>query len=185
VVDEAQWSRLVGPVTLARRPQVLFTDEDLEDARRQLILYGRDGLPVLSHDGKLRGWLTRADVLRALTTNLDASDAEIEQGATAAEYAAKSPEAAIHTPSTPLGGYQALELRILPDSPARGRRVDEIEWPPGCLAVAVTQGREIRAARPDMELDPGERVIVLAPAKQTPHRRPVDGADATKVSAIN
>ena len=158
-------------MTLARRPQVLFTEEDLEHARRQLILYGRDGLPVLSHDGKLRGWLTRADVLRALTTNLDSSDAEIEQGAVAAEFAAKNPSAAIHTPSTPLPGYQTLELRILSDSPARGRRVGDIEWPPGCVAVAVTQGREIRAARPDMELEPGERVIVLAPAKQTHHGR--------------
>ena len=44
-VDGAVWERLVGPVTLARQPQVLFADEDLERARRQLVLYGRDGLP--------------------------------------------------------------------------------------------------------------------------------------------
>jgi CIC family chloride channel protein len=176
VVDEAEWARLVGPVTMATRPQVLFTEEDLEHARRQLILYGRDGLPVLSHDGTLRGWLTRADVLRALTTRLDSSDGDIEQGAVAAEFAAKNPTAAIHTPSAPLRGYEALELRIPSDSPARGRHVGDIEWPPGCVAVAVTRGREIRAARPDMELEPGERVIVLAPAKQTHHDRPVEAA---------
>ena len=44
-VDTSLWERLVGPVTLARQPQVLFADEDLERARRQLVLYGHDGLP--------------------------------------------------------------------------------------------------------------------------------------------
>ncbi len=29
---------------------MLFDDEDLEQALRQLVLYGHDGLPVLSHD---------------------------------------------------------------------------------------------------------------------------------------
>ena len=162
-VDGAVWERLVGPVTLARQPQVLFADEDLERARRQLVLYGRDGLPVLSHDGRLRGWLTRADVLRALETTLSSGDREIEAGAAAADFAAKDPAAAIHIPSTPLRGYEMLELRILPDSPASGRRVADIAWPPGCTVVAVTQGREIHAAHADLELHPGERAIVLAP----------------------
>ena len=162
-VDPARWERLVGPVTLARQPQVLFADEDLERARRQLVLYGHDGLPVLTHDGVLRGWLTRADVLRALETTFSTGEREIEAGATAAEYAAKDPTAAIHTPSTPLRGYEMLELRILPGSPASGRRVSDIAWPAGCTVVAITQEREIHAARPDLELHPGERAIVLAP----------------------
>ena len=162
-VDTSLWERLVGPVTLARQPQVLFADEDLERARRQLVLYGHDGLPVLTHDGVLRGWLTRADVLRALETTFSTGEREIEAGATAAEYAAKDPTAAIHTPSTPLRGYEMLELRILPGSPASGRRVSDIAWPAGCTVVAITQEREIHAARPDLELHPGERAIVLAP----------------------
>lgn len=160
----SQWEQLVGPVTLRRRPQVLFAEEDLEQARRQLVLYGRDGLPVLSRDGQLRGWLTRADVLRALASELSSSEAEIEEGAAAAEFATEDPSAAIHVPSAPLRGYQVLELRIHSDSPGRGRRVADIEWPPGAIVVAVTQGREIHAARPDLELQPGERVIVLAPS---------------------
>jgi CIC family chloride channel protein len=185
VVEEAEWARLVGPVTLARRPQVLFTEEDLEHARRQLILYGRDGLPVLSHDGELRGWLTRADVLRALTTKLDSSESEIQQGAVAAEFAAENPSAAVHTPSTPLRGYEALELRILSDSPARGRRVGDIEWPPGCVPVAVTQGREIHAAHSELELEPGERVIVLAPSVRSRRGRSGDTADVATLAASN
>jgi CIC family chloride channel protein len=170
-VQESLWERLVGPVTLRRRPQALFAEEDLEQARRQLVLYGRDGLPVISHDGHLRGWLTRADLLKALTTKLGSAEEETAEGAIAAEFALENPSAAIHKPSTPLHGYEILELRILPDSPARGHRVAEIEWPPGCIVAAVTQGREIHAGRPDLELQPGERVIVLAPARDD-HRRP-------------
>jgi CIC family chloride channel protein len=90
-VDQSRWERLVGPVTLSRRPQTLFAEEDLEQARRQLILYGRDGLPVVSRHGQLLGWLTRADVLRALTGKLSSSEDEIEDGAAAAEFAVEDP----------------------------------------------------------------------------------------------
>jgi CIC family chloride channel protein len=176
-VEAAQWERLVGPVTLTRRPQVLFAEEDLEQARRQLILYGRDGLPVLSRAGQLRGWLTRADVLRALTTKDRTSEEEIEEGAVAAEFAVDDPSAAAHLPSTPLHGYQILELRILPNSPAHGRDVGDIDWPPGCIVAAVTKGREIRAARPDLQLQSGERVIVLAPTAEEDGRGHPHAAD--------
>ena len=179
--DEARWEELVGPVTLTRRPQTLFAEEDLEDARRQLVLYGRDGLPVISRDGKLLGWLTRADVLRALATTLRSSENKIRDGAAAAEFATADPAAAIHTPSTPLPGYEVLELQIPPDSPARGRRVADIDWPTGSVVVAVTQGREIQAARPDVRLHPGERVMVLVPAHR--HERPTHQPQASSSSA--
>ncbi len=176
-VDEPDWERLVGPVTLRRPPQVLFAEEDLEDARRQLVLYGRDGLPVLTRDGQLHGWLTRADVLRALATRLSSSEAEIEEGAAAAELAVTDPQAAIHLPSSPMRGYEMLELRITPDSPARGRRIADIKWPPGVIVAAVTAGREIHAARPDLTLEPNERLIVLAPTNQKRDRhRPTTAA---------
>ncbi|MGH2890333.1 MAG: chloride channel protein, partial [Solirubrobacteraceae bacterium] len=175
-IEECEWERLVGPVTLTRDPQALFAEEDLEQARRQLVLYGRDGLPVLSRDGRLRGWLTRADLLRALASKLSSSENEIEEGAVAAEFAVEHPSEAVHNPSTPLLGYQILELRIPADSPARGRRVADIAWPPGCVVVAVTEGREIHAAHPDLQLTTGERVIVLAPTAAREQRaRPAAG----------
>ncbi len=118
---------------------------------------------MLARDGHLLGWLTRADVLMALSTQLRSSESEIETGAAAAELSAGYPDRPIHLPSTPLHGYELLELRVGADSPARERRVADIHWPAGATVVAVTQGREIRAARPDLELQAGERVIVLAP----------------------
>ncbi len=174
-VEERQWQQLVGPVTLVRQPQVLFAEEDLEQARRQLILYGRDGLPVLSRDGELRGWLTRADVLRALASGVGSSERDIEEGAAAAEFAQEDPSTAIHLPSTPLNGYQLIELRIYADSPAVGRTVGDVAWPEGSIVVAITCGREIHAARPDLELRAGERAIVLTPSRGDQSQTAEDG----------
>ncbi len=132
-VDAVAWQQLVGPVTLSRRPQVLFADEDLEQARRQLVLYGRDGLPVLSHDGQLKGWLTRADILRALTTKLETTEQEIRDGAATTDSGAGSQPATGPTPTRPLPGYELLELRVHPDSPALGRQIGEIPGRTGAL----------------------------------------------------
>ena len=165
--DTTVWKQLVGPVTLSRRPQVLFADEDLEQARRQLVLYGRDGLPVLSHDGELRGWVTRADILRALTTKLESTEQEIRDGAAATAATAGGSPTGGPMPTRPLPGYELLELRVNPDSPALGRRLGEIPWPEGSAVVALTHGREVHAAAPELQLHPGERVLVLAPLPET------------------
>ncbi len=170
---EPRWEALVGTVIGSRTPQALFAEEDLEHARRQLVLYGRDGLPVLSADGRLCGWLTRQDVLGALAERVTSEASETEQGALAAEFAADDPQRRVHEPSTPLGDYETLELMVDSSSPALGRSIREISWPRRSLPVAVTQGREVRAARPDLVLEAGERVIVLAPAKESDAVEPV------------
>lgn len=176
-LPEPPWDALVGPLTDARSPQALFADEDLGQALRQLVLYGRDGLPVVSHDGgQVRGWLTRNNVLRALDARVRSASGEIERGALAAEFAAEDPAAEVHTPSRPLRGYRVLELTVAPRSAAAGRRVGEVPWPAGCLAVAVTHRREIVAARADTQLVAGERVIVLAPSAYQGSRRRLAGA---------
>ncbi len=166
--ESAAWPRLVGPVTLSRRPQMLFAEEDLEQARRQLVLYGRDGLPVLSHDGQLQGWLTRADILRALTTKLETTEQEIRKGAAATDPTASPAAPAGAAPTRPLPGYELLEVRVQADSPALGRKISEVRWPPGSAVVAVTRGREVHAAAPDLRLYPGERVLVLTPLQVNP-----------------
>ena len=51
-----------GPVTCRHDPQALFASESLSQALRQLEVYGRDGLPVLSPDGqRVEGWVTGAE----------------------------------------------------------------------------------------------------------------------------
>jgi CIC family chloride channel protein len=78
---ESPWPGLAGPVLRSREPQAVFTDEILRQALRQLVVYGRDGLPVISADRRrLCGWITNRNVLQAVGERLEASAAEAEQG---------------------------------------------------------------------------------------------------------
>ncbi len=164
-VANEQWEAIVGPVSDRRAPQELFGDETLEQALRQLVLYGRDGLPVLSHDAQhLEGWVTRQNVLHALDRSVQASIGEIEHGALAADFAARDPSAEAHTPSSPLAGYEIVEITLGPNSVALGKRISEISWPAGSHVVAVSHGREIVPPRPESKLRGGQQLIVLAPA---------------------
>jgi CIC family chloride channel protein len=104
-------TKLVGPVSNVRDPQVLFSDEDLEHALRQLVLYGHDGLPVLSHDEHtLQGWVTREDIMHALVARIHASAREIEHGAEAADFAVGRSIVAWNETSViaPLGVYTVI-----------------------------------------------------------------------------
>jgi chloride channel protein, CIC family len=144
-------------------PQELYEDETLEQALRQLTLHGHAGLPVLSADRQhLRGWITRRDVLAALAQNLDTVGSRMEAGAVASRFGAEDPQRAAHESSAPLGGYEILDIRITPDSPAGGRRVADVAWPRGAVVVAVSDGGKIRAALPDTPIRAGERVVLLA-----------------------
>jgi CIC family chloride channel protein len=70
----AGFPALPGPVTGRLSPQVLFATESLTQAVRQLELYGRDGLPVISDDGqRLQGWLTSSNVLQAVARHIRAA----------------------------------------------------------------------------------------------------------------
>lgn len=58
---------MLGPVTRVREPQALFANDSLAQALRQLVLYGRDGLPVIDTEARsVQGWLTNQNVLRAV-----------------------------------------------------------------------------------------------------------------------
>jgi CBS domain-containing protein len=63
----------------------LFASESLAQALRQLEVYGRDGLPVISADGRrVEGWITSATVLPALARRrAGAGNAAVEAQASA------------------------------------------------------------------------------------------------------
>jgi CIC family chloride channel protein len=168
-VSREAWVSLVGLVSDVRDPQVLFGDEDLEQALRQLVLYGHDGLPVLSHDEHtLRGWVTREDIMHALVKRVHASAREIEQGAEAADFAAIEPHKQVHIPTTPLDGYEILEITISPQAPACGHRLGELHWPAGTSVLAASEGHKLITPRADIELRPGQRILLLTPARGLP-----------------
>jgi chloride channel protein, CIC family len=162
-------AEVAGPVVATSPPQVLFSDETLDQALRQLELYGRVGLPVLSPDGQhLRGWVTRHNVLRALADSVSAAAAGAEQGRLATEFATPNAESRLHVPRTPLDGYEIVEVSIASGSPALGKRVDEVQWPTGSLVVAVSQQRELGEPRAGVVLRRGERVVLLVPCGSAP-----------------
>jgi CIC family chloride channel protein len=170
VASTASLERLIGPVVAADQPQALFPDEDLEQALRQLVLFGREGLPVISHSGQeLRGWISRQDLLQALGDRVIAATTEIERGAQAAEFAVADPEARVHIPTTPLEGYRIVAAKVGPESPATGHRVDELELPAGSVLVAISEGGKMVAPSENRRLATGDRVIVLAPTPSEEH----------------
>ena len=67
---------LPDAVAHERAPQPLYANGSLGQALRQLILYGRDGLPVLSADGAtVEGWVTNASALHAIVRDLGPASA--------------------------------------------------------------------------------------------------------------
>ena len=81
----------------------------------------------------------------------------------ALRHAAKDPHKQVHIPTTPLDGYEILEITISPQATACGRRLGDMRWPAGARVLAASEGHKLVAPRTDVELRPGERVVLLAP----------------------
>ena len=170
-------TRLPGLVTYRRDPQVLFAGESLAQALRQLVIYGRDGLPVLSDDNHtVKGWVTNNRVLQAIAQRISTSQPQATQGQLAAEWALPDPHAALREPPTPLRGYQILEVTITDGSPATGKPLHSLTWPPGSLPVSVLHHRRLRDPHPDLTLSPGDRIILLTQRLEQQPPAPVPAA---------
>ena len=164
---------LPGAITYRREPQAVFANESLAQALRQLVVYGRDGLPVLSEDGnQVAGWVTNNRVLQTVARQISAAGLETTQAQLAADWAAPDPGATLREPPTPLRGYQILEVTVQSDSPAAGESLGTLSWPPGWTPVAVIHSRKMRDPDPGVPLTVGDRVILLAREEARPHPQP-------------
>jgi CIC family chloride channel protein len=165
-----------GLVTHRHDPQALFASESLSQALRQLEAYGRDGLPVLSADGqRVEGWVTGAGVLRALARYVTGSQAAAQAQA-AADPEHGDAEAVLQHPPAPLPGYQVIEVTIPGDSPAAGRKLGDLPWPPAATLVSVLRGRRLRPPESEITLSAGDRVSLLIPAPPDPPPPQPDGS---------
>jgi CIC family chloride channel protein len=157
---------LPGPVTQQRDLQTLFSNEPVAQALRQPDVYGHDGLPVLSPDGRqVLGWVTSASVLRSVAHRIDPSRRQPPDATLTAARAVADPESALREPPAPLPGYQILEITIPADSPAAGQPLGAITWPTGWIPVSVTHNRQLGSADPGLVLSPGDRINLLAPGR--------------------
>lgn len=154
---------LPGQITHHRTPQALYASESLSQALRQLVLYGRDGLPVLSADGaRVEGWVTNASAIHAIASDLGTLSTGSTRAQLEADLAAAYQSTGEDASPNPLTGYQVLEIMIDEGSPAAGRTLGSVAWPPGHVPVSVLHRRVLREADPAHPLTPGDRVNVLA-----------------------
>jgi chloride channel protein, CIC family len=148
----------LGEPTWHGDPQAVYAGESLAQTLRQLAVYGRDGLPVLSADGRqLRGWITNASVLRAVASQIGTSPPHGPDARAGLRSAADG------EPPEPLPGYQVLEFTVGSESAAVGRKLGGISLPDGGIPVSVLRDRVLREPDPDLALAAGDRVSVLTP----------------------
>lgn len=153
---------LPGTVSHERTPQALYATESLSQAIRQLILYGRDGLPVLSPDGTtVEGWITNASAMHAIARDLGTASSASSRAELEAELAAAhQPSSHADTPN-PLTGFHVIEVLLDEHSPAVGRPLGAVEWPQGHIPVSVLHRRVLREADPGLVLNAGDRINIL------------------------
>ena len=126
---------LPGPVTHQHSPQVLFATESLTQALRQLELYGRDGLPVISDDGQhLQGWITSQNVLQAVARHIHAAQAGTAQPQPTAEPVLPGPQDDLHAGRRLR--WPATRSWRSPSPPARPPPARHSATPPGRPAVS-------------------------------------------------
>jgi chloride channel protein, CIC family len=158
----------LGQPTWLGDTQPVHADQSLAEALRQLAVYGRDGLPVLSAGGRrVRGWITNGSVLQAVASQIgtsapDGADSRDSLGPTEGGQSPKR-----------LPGYQVAEYTIRIQSPAVGRVLASISLPAGSIPVSVLRDRMLLRPDPDLVLAAGDRVSVLSPA-------PADGANESQ-----
>jgi CIC family chloride channel protein len=158
---------LAGTVAERHDVQTLFASESLGQALRQLAVYGRDGLPVVSADSReLEGWVTSEGVLRMLAHLVAGMAAETAHAQAAADGEPDDAQAMLEHPSVPLPGYYVAEVVITENSTAAGRKLGDVSWPPASIPVAVLRGDSLWQPHPDITLVPGDRVSLLVPVAQ-------------------
>ena len=150
---------LPGTVTHSRDPQAVFATESITDVLRQLDEYGRDGLPVLSDDGRrIQGWITNHSAIQTITRELGKHVTITPADA----YTGGSGRLAPAAPATPLTGYQLVEVTIPRTSPALGKKLGTITWPPDHLPVSYVRGPRLRQPDPEITIAVGDRINLLA-----------------------
>lgn len=173
---ERDCTALLGPVTRIREPQALFANDSLAQALRQLIVFGRDGLPVIDTEARrVQGWLTNQDVLRAVSTYFTELQPDTTSDSSTIAMAGPQAVGAEHDLHSQLDGYCIIEHTLTRDSAAIGQAPGDLDWPPGHYPVSVIHNRQLVDADTGVCLAVGDRVNVLSPKVVSPK----DGARAS------
>jgi len=138
-------AELDGAITGEREPQAVFESESIVDVMRHLETHRRDGLPVVSEDGRrLEGWITNASILRTVARQLTTPDPATEEIGNGA-----------------LPGHRIVEVTVAAGSPYDGQELAAIRWPDGYLAASVIRDERLHAPDSTLVLRPGDRIRLL------------------------
>jgi CIC family chloride channel protein len=118
-------------------------------------------------------------VLRALARQITGRQADTVQAQAAADPEHGDAAAVTGHPPAPLPGYQVIEITVTGDSPAAGRKLGDVAWPPAGTLVSVQQGRRLRPPDRQLTLSAGDRVSLLIPALQDSRPAHPDGRGHT------
>ena len=136
---------------IVRAPQIVFANEPVTDVFRQLDAYSRDGMPVVSTDTRrILGWITPQSIAHRVHEEMSAPG--VERGP------------AHPRTDTRLAGLQVAEVLVPEGSAAVGRPLGSLDWPEGCIPVALQRDGSVHEAEPADELHAGDTVNVLIPA---------------------
>jgi CIC family chloride channel protein len=155
-------SSLPGEVTHERTPQALYASESLSQALRHLVLYGRDGLPVLSADGaRVEGWVTSDSALHAIARDFGTATMDLTRARLEADLTAAHRESDTADLPNPLAGFHVIEVSVDDRSRASGNALGTVTWPAGHIPVSVQRGRVLHEADPNLTLASGDKVNLL------------------------
>ncbi len=118
-------------------------------------------------------------MLRALARRVAGTAAETALAQAAADGEPDDAQAMLEHPTVPLPGYYVAEITITGDSPAAGRKLGDVSWPPASTPVSMLRGGTLRQPHPDITLAPGDRVSLLIPAPQDTEPSDAEPAAAT------
>jgi CIC family chloride channel protein len=154
--------------------------ETLEQVLERLLAHGAAGLPVLSaDDGRVIGWLTHRDLLRAYSTaEVAAADSGDRRGDQSggrlravpveAGTGSQAPTGSAGTRRGPgqagpswLSDFRIVDLAFTSDRPPVGSRLVELPWPALALPILVRREGLSFAPTDSTVLLPGDAVTVL------------------------
>jgi trk system potassium uptake protein TrkA len=69
------------------------------------------------------------------------------------------------------GGYEIVEIAVSKDSPAVGKSVKEISFPPNCLLISLLRNKEIIIPSGETILEAGDSIISLIASEQVEELR--------------
>ncbi len=154
--------------SLAREAAVLRPSQSVEEALAAL-LRERSGLPVVEPEtGRLVGWLTHLDVLRAYNRRLEAGVQEADRrgavGRREPDGGRRRELGLMGSAVARLRGYRVVELELGSSSAPVGRRLGELSLPEGSTVLGLGRAGEAIAPSDQTELEAGDRLTLLLPA---------------------